>query len=356
MEKKLADAIDASEEVVAFRNLVCKRFIEALSEHVSNNVDHNYPPIGAIANKHDFDEIRSKFLSFVMSNWEGLSRTYGGLENRESKELFVDLLIFKSLGHTYVRLPSNTDFYWSSRASSEVMPADPSEFTAGAGGYIIERFSIAGNRRELSIECLRANIFFTFMMRQYYYEHGEVSIKPVAGDYVVDAGACFGDTAIDFAETVGEDGRVYSFDPLERHHRIIGSNIARNEITNIVLFQCGLGEGDQPGALVPDRVDPGFADLSSVPIRSLDSLVLEGAVQRVDFIKMDIEGHEMEALRGAEATIRRFRPKLAISIYHQPQDYIEIPDYIKYIDPSYRLFLENYTISDGETVLYCVAP
>ncbi|WP_153227062.1 FkbM family methyltransferase [Methylorubrum sp. Q1] len=354
-ELKLAGLVENSDEVGVFRDLVCRGLIEALKRRAKNNVDRNYPPIGAIASQNDFDEIRSKFLAFVTSNWDGLARTYNALEDAGSKELFISLILFKSLGHTYVRLPSNTASYWSARASSDAMPADPSEFTAGACGYEIERFSIPSSGRELSIECLRANIFFTFKMRQYYYERSEISVRPEAGDYVVDAGACFGDTAIDFAETVGHDGRVFSFDPLERHHRIIEANIARNEITNIVLFPSGLGKTDQPGSLVSERVDPGFADLSSVPMRSLDSLVSEGTVERVDFIKMDIEGHEMEALRGAEAAIRKFRPKLAISVYHRPQDYIEIPDYIRTIDPSYRLFLENYTISDGETILYCIA-
>jgi hypothetical protein len=78
-------------------------------------------------------------------------------------------------------------------------------------------------------------------------------------------------------------------------------------------------------------------------------------MQRVDFIKMDIEGSELEALKGAEETIRRFRPRMAISIYHKDDDYFTIPLFIRNLELGYRFYLENYTISDGETVLYCIA-
>jgi len=81
-------------------------------------------------------------------------------------------------------------------------------------------------------------------------------------------------------------------------------------------------------------------------------LVEAGVVERVDMIKMDIEGHELPALRGAERALRRFRPRLAISIYHQWEDYFRIPLYLNELGLGYRFYLDNYTISDGETVLY----
>ena len=77
-----------------------------------------------------------------------------------------------------------------------------------------------------------------------------------------------------------------------------------------------------------------------------------GDVERVDLIKMDIEGHELSALRGAEQTLRRFRPRLAISLYHNWDDYFQIPLHLDRLGLGYRFYLENYTISDGETIMY----
>ncbi len=80
--------------------------------------------------------------------------------------------------------------------------------------------------------------------------------------------------------------------------------------------------------------------------------VLEG--EAVTFIKMDIEGSELEALRGAKNTILKYRPRLAICIYHKPEDIYQIPEYILSLHPDYQLYIRHYTTGIGETVLYAV--
>ena len=74
--------------------------------------------------------------------------------------------------------------------------------------------------------------------------------------------------------------------------------------------------------------------------------------EKVTFIKMDIEGAEYEALLGAKETIQKNKPKLAISIYHKPEDIISIPKLIKSMVPNYRLYIRHYSNADNETVLY----
>lgn len=71
-------------------------------------------------------------------------------------------------------------------------------------------------------------------------------------------------------------------------------------------------------------------------------------------IKMDLEGAELHALQGAEQTIRRYRPKLAVSIYHNPEDIWEIPELILKLHPDYRLYLRHYSIAAAETVVYAI--
>ncbi len=72
----------------------------------------------------------------------------------------------------------------------------------------------------------------------------------------------------------------------------------------------------------------------------------------VTFIKMDIEGAELEALKGAQETIKKYRPTLAISIYHKPEDIVQLPQFIKSLVPEYKLYLRNYHLDCTETVLY----
>ena len=78
----------------------------------------------------------------------------------------------------------------------------------------------------------------------------------------------------------------------------------------------------------------------------------EKKISKVDFIKMDIEGAEINALNGARKTIQKFRPKLAIAVYHSIKEHYTIPQLIKEIEPGYRLYLDHFTIHEEETVLF----
>lgn len=73
---------------------------------------------------------------------------------------------------------------------------------------------------------------------------------------------------------------------------------------------------------------------------------------RVTFIKMDIEGAEIEALKGACKTITENRPQLAICIYHKPNDIYEIPFLLKKWVPEYKFFIRHHSEVNVETVLY----
>jgi FkbM family methyltransferase len=97
-------------------------------------------------------------------------------------------------------------------------------------------------------------------------------------------------------------------------------------------------------------------DALQVPSASIDALVEEGALDRVDFLKLDIEGAELEALRGAQATLRRDRPRLAIAIYHKPEDWTTIPRFVDGLGVGYRFSLGHFTVHAEETVLFAWVP
>jgi hypothetical protein len=72
------------------------------------------------------------------------------------------------------------------------------------------------------------------------------------------------------------------------------------------------------------------------------------------FIKMDIEGAEFNALKGAERTIRKHKPKLAVCVYHKAEDLITIPQYIKSLVPEYKLYFRAHLPGPFDYVLYAV--
>jgi len=88
---------------------------------------------------------------------------------------------------------------------------------------------------------------------------------------------------------------------------------------------------------------------SKVRVDSIDNIHFK---DKVSFIKMDIEGAEMNALKGAEKVILRDKPDLAICIYHRFEDLIEIPMYVKQLLPEYKLYVRHHSDRSIETVLY----
>lgn len=96
---------------------------------------------------------------------------------------------------------------------------------------------------------------------------------------------------------------------------------------------------------------------SKIEVTTIDKTVESNEI--ITFIKMDIEGSEFNALKGATKTIKRCNPKLAISGYHRKDDLIQIPQFIKSIqlDDSniqYKFYLRQYTRFNCDFVLYAI--
>jgi len=80
------------------------------------------------------------------------------------------------------------------------------------------------------------------------------------------------------------------------------------------------------------------AEFVEAPLTTVDKMVEELRLHKVDFIKMDIEGAEQKAINGARSTIAKFRPRMALAIYHIKGDEIEIPNLVSKI-------VSDYTVS-----------
>jgi FkbM family methyltransferase len=319
------------------------------SKYGEDNIDADYPPPFLFAGATNPVQEQVDYLKFVLKNSSGLYNTFSSLEDTASRELLLKLILFRILGYKRVRLPLDHDAYFAAREKARALPSRLS-FVDVAG---FRHYEFRHQDTDIRLDCLSANIFFSFLARQYYFHRRGIVIAPRPGDAVIDAGGCYGDTAVEFATNVGPAGHVYVFELLQPHLDIIDINLRQNpHLSNITVFPCGLSNQDQAGQPIAGECNPGFQPPESAPFRSLDSLVQEQRIPRVDFVKMDIEGGELRALEGAAETIRRFQPRLAISVYHHPADYVHIPQLIRKLLARYRLFLDNYTISDGETVLY----
>lgn len=169
----------------------------------------------------------------------------------------------------------------------------------------------------------------------------------------VDGGAYTGDTIeilFDKILSHKKPKHVYAFEPDHINFERIVQNYGNNEcvtIKNTGLYSSN-GILDFNGGMGgSSAVDCGGGD--SVRVEALDLADLEF---NITMIKMDIEGCELEALKGAKKIIKTCRPKLAICIYHKQEDLWKIPCYIKKLVPEYKLYIRNYTNWLDEVVLY----
>lgn len=279
-------------------------------------------------------------------------------EDAASREMFRSLLCFRILGPSRVRLPIEAERHWARRSEALGLRTGPSEHAGPFGP--LSRFALEFQGAPVEVDAWAGNIAWTFLLRQYWFERGEANVMPRAGDCIIDAGACFGDTALAFAAGAGESGRIHAFEIDPANLAVARSNLARNPAlaARISLNDCALGSeagtlyrhGSGPGAQV--RAEPGG---EPVGVMTIDGYAGARRLGRVDFIKMDIEGTEMDALLGARNTLVQHRPRLAISIYHRAADLARIPVWIHRLGLGYRFWLDHYTIHHEETVLYARA-
>ena len=102
----------------------------------------------------------------------------------------------------------------------------------------------------------------------------------------------------------------------------------------------------------PDRGDGG--QMVQLSTDSVDRLVRDGQIPRVDFLKVDVEGADLGVLEGAAETIRSQRPRIAIACYHRPDDLVTLPDFVASLGVSYRWYLQCSTMTDVDTVAFAV--
>lgn len=184
----------------------------------------------------------------------------------------------------------------------------------------------------------------------------------------VDAGAFVGDSVERFIwENLGTFKHIYAFEPGDRQFKALEKRMQRLseewafDDDKVTLVKAGLGSEstEMSYTFVEDYpIRHGLIDNKSTNINkgegkievcSLDTFLND---REVSFIKVDIEGMEMDFLKGAKDTIKKYKPKLAICVYHYPSDLYEVAEYIKELVPEYKFKFRNHAPIFGDFVLY----
>lgn len=164
-----------------------------------------------------------------------------------------------------------------------------------------------------------------------------------SGDIVLDCGANIG---VFTRKALSRGARlVVSIEPAPQTANALRRNFD-SEIRSgrVIVYQKGVWDKDAEMELGVHEANQGensvvFSEGATskirVPLTTIDAIVADLKLPRVDFIKMDIEGAEKQAILGGKSTIRRFRPRLSISSEHLPDDFIAIPALVREVDPRY---------------------
>ena len=201
--------------------------------------------------------------------------------------------------------------------------------------------------------------------KQYLEKINKNAIKTV-----FDAGAYDGINVIAFNKLLPNVEKIYGFEaiyditrnpyieqflPKDKFEIIPFALGAKNQKINFYINKsfawCSFGE-DITEKTLPQDSDEWNCRI--VDVTTIDTFCNDKNIMP-DFIKMDIEGAELSALKGGIETIKKCRPQLAISIYHQAgKDLITIPLYLKENLENYKFRLGHYSETSSETVFYAI--
>lgn len=194
----------------------------------------------------------------------------------------------------------------------------------------------------------------------YKYEDPEQYFAPDFMSYgeqevLIDAGCLNLASTLEFKKHCKSVKKVYAFEPDPECYQICLERKRRKALSEVELLPYGVWS-ERTRLHFSARAD-GSSQVSEVGCSSVQLVPIDEVVpeeERVTMIKMDIEGSELEALKGAKRVIQRDKPKLAICIYHKPEDMTAIPPYIKRLVPDYKLYVRHHSNYGNETVLYAV--
>lgn len=199
-----------------------------------------------------------------------------------------------------------------------------------------------------------------FSSNQYYCLP---EFKGVLNNYLVDVGAFVGDSIEKYIWLNPVFKKIYAIEPAKRQLKALKTRVKRLNTEwalnpdQIEIIEAAAGDKNESLKI---SINDDFANFNiffnpdessqTVKVVCLDS-VLKNKV--VDFIKADIEGAELKMLMGASNIIKQQKPKMALCVYHNINDLIDIIEYVKSIVPEYKMALRHHSTDIAETVLYC---
>jgi len=208
-----------------------------------------------------------------------------------------------------------------------------------------------------------ASLFFLLAEEATDIYSGSGGVAVQKGDVVLDCGAHIGMVTRRALEAGAS--QVVAIEPGHEALACLRRNLAK-EIADGRVVVCPKGVWDKEDRLQlthygQQTISDSFVSPASggerywAQLTTIDRLVVDLKLAKVDFVKMDIEGAERNALRGARETMRRFRPRMSICVYHRPDDLEVIPQIALGAQPAFQMSCFRCTVRPDSWVRFDVA-
>ena len=193
--------------------------------------------------------------------------------------------------------------------------------------------------------------FYIFGLKQYDIKN----IFEVKDDAVIfDIGAWKGDTAYFFSKKCSDNAQIYAFEPDNYAYEILEKIKNKYKLNNVITKNVLFSNAEKEIDFISMIKNTPTVKKKTITI---DKFVEENNIEKIDYIKMDVEGAERTILEGAIKTIKKFKPSLAIAIYHGGklfmEDFYDIPLFIKNtMGEDYEYYIRTFHPAGLETILF----
>ena len=177
------------------------------------------------------------------------------------------------------------------------------------------------------------------------------SLLSLQDEVFADLGAYRGETIREI-DKICNIIKAYAFEPDSRSFGKLSESFSKNDRTECFNFAVGEKDGEEAFSQNRGRGSSLGEGNGKIKTVCLDNLLSD---KKITFIKADVEGNEINALRGAKGIIEKNRPKLKISVYHRAEDIFEIPIFINRLNGRYKIYLRHErSVPDWETDVFAV--
>ncbi|WP_295161500.1 FkbM family methyltransferase [uncultured Brachyspira sp.] len=216
----------------------------------------------------------------------------------------------------------------------------------------IKRFLFSLQKYKYPKEIENFLLFYIFGLEQYNIKNiFEVNNESV----IFDIGAWKGDTAYFFSKKCSLGAKIYAFEPDKNAYDTLKIIKEKYKLNNVILENMLFSSKNEAIDFVSMTPNTPIVKMNAVTV---DEFVESNNFNKIDYLKMDVEGAEINILKGSVNTIKKFRPSLAVAVYHGGElfmeDFYKIPIFIKNITENYNYYIRTFSPWGGETILFCI--